>query len=237
MPFSLMSVVVEDGDVDLGTVGETPKVAVAGRVAFRAMSGTASYSGELPGQILAGFATGGVARRSAPGDDGAFAFEWVPPGVFEFRVDPEDVQEGWRLASDRSGGRDVLLDGVEVGGAAVPLEVVYANDGVRIEGVVRRPDGALLPGAHVVLVPPANRRGPFAQFPTAAAGSSGGFLLEDVPPGSYRLLALDLMGNPDAYPFWQSPDFLRRDEFRGERSTVDPGTRLTINPEAIPLVE
>jgi hypothetical protein len=32
-------------------------------------------------------------------------------------------------------------------------------------------------------------------------------------------------------------DFLRQYELRGELVAVDPGGRLTINPEAIPLVE
>jgi hypothetical protein len=51
------------------------------------------------------------------------------------------------------------------------------------------------------------------------------------------LLALDLLGRRLAGVYWQSPDFLRQYEFRGELITVDPGARLTINPEAIPLVD
>jgi hypothetical protein len=76
-----------------------------------------------------------------------------------------------------------------------------------------------------------------AQFPNAEADMWGAFVLEDVPPGEYRLLALDAAGRPTINPYWQSPDFLRQYELRGELITVDPGARLTINPEAIPLVD
>jgi hypothetical protein len=51
------------------------------------------------------------------------------------------------------------------------------------------------------------------------------------------MLAFDPAGRSDLVPYWESPDFLRQYELRGELITVDPGARLTISPEAIPLVE
>jgi hypothetical protein len=63
------------------------------------------------------------------------------------------------------------------------------------------------------------------------------------------VLALDLLGTETTrflgmgvgefvpVNYWLDPDFLRQYELRGELITVDPGARLTINPEAIPLVE
>jgi hypothetical protein len=59
--------------------------------------------------------------------------------------------------------------------------------------------------------------------------------VDRVAPGDYRLLVVDTAGLPE--PEWESPDFLRQYELRGERITVDPGARLTINPEAILLVD
>jgi hypothetical protein len=38
-------------------------------------------------------------------------------------------------------------------------------------------------------------------------------------------------------PYWESPEFLRQYELRGEPISADPGARLTIDPEAIPLVD
>jgi hypothetical protein len=114
-----------------------------------------------------------------------------------------------------------------------PLEVVLANDGARIEGVVRAADGRLVPEARIILTPPGGGRDPLLRFHTVVADGAGVFSFETVPPGVYRLLALDTFGNWDSSPFWTSPDFLRQYELRGELITVDPGARLTINPEAI----
>jgi hypothetical protein len=50
-------------------------------------------------------------------------------------------------------------------------------------------------------------------------------------------LSIDVAGVPYGHPFWEDPAFLRQYELRGERITVDPGARLTINPEAILVVD
>jgi hypothetical protein len=89
----------------------------------------------------------------------------------------------------------------------------------------------LVPGAWIVLIPPVNLRGPLASFPTTVANVSGVYVLEDVPPGEYRLLALDLAGLPIGVA--EAPEFLRQFERRGELITVGPGARMIVNPEAI----
>jgi hypothetical protein len=75
------------------------------------------------------------------------------------------------------------------------------------------------------------------RFPTAVADASGVYRLTRIPPGEYRMLALYVAGRPSYSRYWESPDFLRQYELRGERITVDPGARLTINPEAILVVD
>jgi hypothetical protein len=154
-----------------------------------------------------------------------------------FWANPGDLPDGWYVESVRSGGIDLLRDALLVGGGPVsPVEVVIANDAVRIEGVVRDGSDQLVPDARVILIPPFAVRGPLTQFPEVEADASGGYTLERVPPGQYRLLALDLEGR-DPNVNWDSPDFLRQYELRGEVITLDPGARLTIDPEAIPLLD
>jgi hypothetical protein len=234
-PIGRVSFLLEHEDLELGTIAETPKSSVGGRVVFRPAEGTEAYAGQLPALIFRerGFSAW---RRTVPAPDGTFSVQWLFPGVFE--VEPEDVPAGWYVAAIRSGGRDLLRHGLEVGGGpSNPIEVVFANDAAMISGAARNVDGSLVPDARIVLIPPADQRGPLLRFPTTSSDHSGAYLLEDLPPGSYRLLALDVAGNPDTLPYWESPDFLRLYELRGERITIDPGSRLTIDPEAILLVD
>jgi hypothetical protein len=64
---------------------------------------------------------------------------------------------------------------------------------------------------------------------------NGTWVLDDVPPGNYRLLVLDVAGKPDRYPYWEDPVFLSRYELPGETITVDAGARMRIDTEAIPI--
>ena len=60
----------------------------------------------------------------------------------------------------------------------------------------------------------------------SGGGFSGGFTLDNIPPGEYRMLALEVAGMDDGSPWWELPEFLRRYELRGERITVDPNLSL-----------
>jgi hypothetical protein len=230
---------LEDEDIDLGTIPAAPKTDVEGRLVFRNMTGTSPYSGEIPSQLGFEDSTAvGASKYARVEADSTFTIYGMHPGVFDFLEGVLDVPDGWYLASIRSGSREVLLDGLQVGSGMIPpLEVVFGNDAGRVDGSVREADGGLVPDARVVLIPPLDRRRPMASFPSVAAGAGGGFRFESVPPGDYRMLAFDPAGRSDLVPYWESPDFLRQYELRGELITVDPGARLTISPEAIPLVE
>jgi hypothetical protein len=225
-------------DLDLGDVSPIARGTVTGRIV---LSGDRAdfADGGLPPIYMAdsAFYLGGHSV-DASAADGSFRQDFVPAGLLRVYVDETLLPDGWYVESIRHGSRDVLVNGLEVGGGgAAGLEIVLADSPGSIAGVVRMTDSQLVPGARVVLAPPPFRRGPMAQFPNAEADMWGAFVLEDVPPGEYRLLALDAAGRPTINPYWQSPDFLRQYELRGELITVDPGARLTINPEAIPLVD
>jgi hypothetical protein len=225
----------EDANVDLGTIQESAKTLVPGRLTFRTARGSTvdpAVFAELSFRdtVFAGIATSG--RQTGVSTDGTFAVR-LHSGLFRFAA-PSSMPNGHYVASVRSGARDVLNEGLLVGGGPVnPIEIVIADDPARIEGVARHGSGALAPDALIVLIPPAGRRGPLSRFPVAQADSSGVFVLDNVPPGEYRLLALDLAGLPQPVP--EAPDFLREFELRGERITLDPGARTAINLEALPF--
>jgi hypothetical protein len=222
----------ETGNVDLGTIPVSPRVSAEGRVVVRPLGRGSIDLTSLRLMI-------GLTRVRA---DGTFLLQDRLPGPYGFRFAPDSIPEGWYVESAWSGGRDVLREGLELTGRPAPIQVVIAEGAGRIEGTVRNADGELLPGARVVLILPSHRRGSLLRFPTATADAAGRYVLDGIPPGEYRLLALDEAGTvvptpsvlaPDLY--WESPDFLRRNELRGERITLDPGARLSIHREAILL--
>jgi hypothetical protein len=226
--------------VDIGLVPSVPKVSLAGRVVVAPESNGADLNLEalLPFWLLDSERGGATMTRLLATDrEGQLTPVSLHPGVFSFFALPQALPDGWYVGSVRSGGRDVLRNGLLVGGEPSPIEIVLRDDAAQIQGVARDAGRTLLGDARIVLIPPESERSALARFPTTRAAPDGSYLLSGVPPGEYRLIALDTVGRSDRIEYWESPDFLRQYELRGELITVDPGARLTINPEAIRLVE
>lgn len=243
-----LRLVVDDGDVDLGVVEPDGQRDIAGRFVVQ--------GGEIdPSRLSFRLQYDDDPKISIPATispDGLLLFEGLPPGLFRL-VFPKLIrgsatptspfrpaaaaESAWYVASARSGSQDVLRDGLSVSSGPVdPIEIVLADDGGRIEGAARDGQGQFLTDARVVLVPPPNQRGPMLRFPTAAA-PDGTWVLNDVPPGTYRLMVLDVAGRPDRYPYWEDPEFLSQYELRGQTITVDAGARMRIDGEAIPIYD
>jgi hypothetical protein len=226
--------------IDIGRLQEIPKRSIEGRVLPRSTRGQSISFEDLPILSFWDRSLFGDARRATVRADGTFTLEFVPPGRFGLAPPPFQMElpGEWYLASATSGGRDIMKDGLIAGGGQTgPIELVLADGAASIGGIARDSGGALVPGARVILIPPPDRRGPLARFPTVTASSSGVYLIERIAPGPYRLLSIDVAGVPYGHPFWEDPAFLRQYELRGERITVDPGARLTINSEAILVVD
>lgn len=238
-PIGIYRVVVVDRDADLEILSPAPRVSMPGRIVFRSRDG--SPSGEL--RIIPALRFTGVfalSNRSAEvTDDETFLVDSLVPGTpFLLAIDPEDLPAGSYVASATSGNQDVLRNGLYVdAGPTSPIEIVVSDDGGEIAGVVRGRDDSPLPEALVLLIPSSQRRGPASRFPVVAANQFGAYELTRIPPGQYRLLAVDPAGLTLDFPDYEDADFLRDYEFRGQLITVDPGARMTINAEAIPIYE
>jgi len=244
----------EENPLDLGTIEAGRNAAIQGRVNTRTPKGDAIDLGEIfEGVGFRDVDFLSVAMRAvSPDADGEFVVDGFHPGLFQFRPpDAGHLRPGWYVRSVTSGTRDILKDGLRVGDGFVnPIEIVIADDAGEVAGVVRNADGNLVPGARVVLVPPVNRRGPLSQFPVAVSDANGGFVVDHVSPGQYRILAFDHAGLPDVPYSWGEnpgllgefermslgdPNLLREFETRGEQITLDPDARIIVNLEAVPF--
>jgi hypothetical protein len=225
------------GELDVGAIPPVTTISIPGRIfPPSGVAGTFDWS-TMRGFYLSGRPAGTSNSIATIGPDGTVVFDGVAPGLYSFRWSPGSLPDGWYVRSFRSGARDIQLDGLEVGGAPVPpIEMVLADDGVGIAGLVRNADGQPVAGARVLLIPPPSRRGRFSELIRVEADPFGAYSLEAVPPGEYRLLAVDLAGVPERGQ-WESAGFLEEYGLRGELITLEPGERLTIDPEAILLVD
>lgn len=230
-----------DGIVDLGVLPVSPKQSIQGRV---------SILGQTEDMDLASFVVGfqdtvfrGWGGYADVDDGGTFEVGGLHPGLY--RLSPLvlnwKLPPGYYIASVSSGG-DVLKDGLLVGGAANPVNIVLAADGATVQGVVRNRDSAVVADARVVLIPPSERRGVFARFLTTVTDAAGTFTFSAVPPGLYRLIALDVTGRTEPRPlggetvsYWEAPDFVEDVEGQGMRLDVRRGSLGPISVQAIPL--
>jgi hypothetical protein len=160
--------------------------------------------------------------------------EHVPERLYRLATAPEGMPPGYYVKSARSGGQDVLRDGLVVGGGEIlPLQIVVASGTVRLEGIARNSEGKLVPEGRIVMVPPLGSRRTAGGFPTVVAGTGGASSLDTVPPGDYRVLALDLVGRRREFPngFWEAPGFLRQYEPWADRIRLDPGATMSMDVE------
>jgi hypothetical protein len=229
-----------DHVVDVGTFHENPKISMRAHIVLERAEGSGIDLTKL-GNFVFADTIFPEPVRVVPDADGGYITEGFHRGLF--RLLPPTLPDGFYVASANA-GTDVLNDGLRVDGAGGgPLVIVIRGDGSQIEGVVRD-NSSPVADAHVILVPPRSRRGPMTRFPNAVANASGAYVLRGVPPGDYRLLALDVAGRPEthvlvntAIPYWKAPEFLSEFESRGERITVAPRSRVVINPSAVTIYE
>lgn len=158
---------------------------------------------------------------SKTGPDGSVRLTGVTPGLWDFAVDP--LPEGVWIKSATFGGQDVLRGSINISsGARGPLRIVLATKGAQISGTVSEEGQSR--SATVVLVPAATEmQGSIRMYRATTTQDQGMFTFEGVPPGSYKLFALE-----EVEPFaWLDPDFLKPVESLGESISVGDGERAT----------
>lgn len=160
-----------------------------------------------------------------PGHGDEFFIENVQPGRYRAQA---NAGLGY-VAAMSSGGVDLLRDPLVISGSgtAEPIDVVIRDDSGMVSGKVTKPDGAG-PMPHFVLLLP---NGAGAQMCQGWAGPDGSFTIGNVPPGSYRVFAVDAPGTQLPY---RDPQAMRAYRGKGANVTVTPGATVQVDA---PLLE
>jgi hypothetical protein len=157
--------------------------------------------------------------------DSTFAVVGVPPGRYRVRLlAPPNIY----LKSVRQGAEDRPDFVVEVSGESVMLELAVGADTGSLAGTVAVPVGSTRTWALALL--PVSPGGALKPLETRAR-PDGAFLFFNVPPGDYRLIALEDMEVGES----QDPEFARKHERQGVRVTVRPSSREQIQEKLIPV--
>jgi hypothetical protein len=152
--------------------------------------------------------------------DAKVQFGPVPEGAYALTI---PAATGFYVADMRQSGRSVLDQGrITVGkDSADPVEVILAADGGRIEGAVEGADKTSTT-VRVSLIPEGTRHDNLLLYRRASA-VQGRFVLNDVPPGNYRLYAWeDLPNGAD-----ENAEFMAQYATLGRAVTVRAGVAMS----------
>jgi hypothetical protein len=150
----------------------------------------------------------------------------VPPDHYTFWLIGALLRRFY-VKSARVGDTDVLSEGLDVTGpGTITIDVVLASDGASIKGAVRNKDDQPLAGVTVVLAP--EQRSNTMRFASTTTDQNGRYEFTSIAPGDYKLFAWEDV-EEDA---WNDPEFLKQYEKQGEKASLEPKARTTVNLRA-----
>jgi len=165
------------------TLSVSPKTSIP--VTFRTNEGGADANYPAAAVLL----TQGARRVTAwseqeAGNERRMVVKRVEPGIYSVDIRPTT---GWYVESARYGSVDLLTEDLTVseGGTTEPIEITLRNDGATASGNVR--GRGVAPASGMVLLVPS--RAP--RLVKVTPIMNGSFTIDDLAPGSYRVIALD----------------------------------------------
>ena len=156
-------------------------------------------------------------------NDGSFAIRNFVPGRYTVDVQPNPP---WYVQSATSGTVDVLREDLVLtpGRRPDPLEIVLRDDGAIVSGTIRA-DGQPAVGS-VLLIPEQQSA---AQIRVTAAAPGGDFIFDRVPPGDYKMLALDTVSDIE----FRNPEALGPYLSKAARITLEPRQQASVSVERV----
>jgi len=159
--------------------------------------------------------------------DSVGVFPGVRPGTYQLTFAIGASSSSYYLDSATWGSADLLSDDLvlDSSGAAPPIEVVLRDDAATLNGSVALGDSPVV--AMVVVL--SDRRKPLF----LSAGPSGKFTFTALPPGVYRLFAVDSSANFE----YQDPAFLAKVSSKTQEITLSPKQSASIHLELATVEE
>jgi len=177
-----------------------PAIRLRGRVAFE---GTLAPPGTLSVTLTASNGAGGGAAGStqlgnlhvsnaAVDDNGGFELAGIVPDSYRLGTNVP-ASSGWSLRSAVVNGRDVLDYPFEIGAANISgAALTFSDRHTQLSGTLTTAARAVVPG-YFIAVFPADRalwRWQSRRLTSARTGTDGRWIVKDLPPGEYLVVAL-----------------------------------------------
>lgn len=210
--FAAATVIVPNQDVNVDFTFR-PRVSIDGYSVFEGVD-TALMRGRPPG-IMANSSENSNGAGTSFGFDGEFRLMNLVESS-KYYVTFKDLPEDWYVKSATYGSTNLLAGTLDARGTAADrIRIAFAN-GTRLHGLVRDAAGKRV---SVLLIDTAPQAIPRVGNRLVFAEASGEFTFRGVPPGTYRVFAVE-------QPFVgreQDPEFLRDFESRGTLLTLSAG--------------
>jgi len=181
----------------------------------------------------------GNQRGASSGASFGLKIENVQPGRYWLRV---NTSRGF-VSSAKYADVDLLHEPLVVGsgGSNTPIEITMRDDGATAEGTVQgmaaspgigsaqaeAGEGFRAPSAHVYFVPLPDSPGELRE---TWVQPDGKFSVQQVPPGTYHVLAFD---HPQQDLEYQNPEAMRPYESKGQIVRLEPGQKEQLRLDLI----
>jgi hypothetical protein len=176
-----------------------------------------------------GAAAAGNGGNGTVAGDGSFRL--APVGVGDYRVNITGLPKGMYVQTVQADQENVLETGIHVNGSAVaPIQIRLGTDPGKIEGSVINERREPVSNAVVVLVPEMALRRQKNLFKQVTTDLMGRFIIENVPPGNYKLFGWDYVTDGA----WENEAFMKTAESRGRTVIVTAKTTASLEGLTIP---
>ena len=168
----------------------------------------------------------GFTGPAAVNDDLSFEAK-ARPG--KMRVTLAGQTPGWAIRSVRYRGVDIIDAGLELraGENVGDIEVELTNRLTDVSGVVTTPKGEPVKDYSVVVFPTDREKWtPNSRYlKTARPDQDGRYKVNGLPPGEYRVIALDYVDSNE----WNDPEFLDRVQSRATTFSINEGEMKSVD--------
>ena len=227
--YASAEVTINGDDVNGIRLVGSPPLTVSGRVVVDPAAAQALRPSSVrvmiaPAQM--GIPMMGMAGPAAVNDDLTFEAK-ARPG--KMRLTLAGPMPGWAIRSVRYRGTDITDSGFELRASESisDVEVELTNRLTDVSGIVTTPKGEAVKDYSVVVFPPdrekwtANSR----YLKTARPDQDGRYKLNGLPPGEYRVIALDYVDQNE----WNDPDFLERIRPKATAFSISEGEAKSVD--------